>query len=143
MTIQEHAMAAAKDPDHSPPDRAGTAILLIAHGSRQQAANDDLRALASRLVTRDGFPIVEPSFLELADPTIEMGALRCVESGATRVLIIPYFLSSGLHLNRDLTAAREDLSRQYPGVTFILGAPLGPHRLLDELVLERIRELNP
>ena len=58
--------------------------------------------------------------------------------GGDRVLMVPYFLSAGVHLLRDLTAARDELARRHPGVEFRLGPPLGPHPLLDELVAERI-----
>jgi sirohydrochlorin ferrochelatase len=125
------------------PERARTAILLIAHGSRQASANDDLYELAARLSSQGTYPIVEPSFLELAEPELLAGGRRCVELGATRVLMIPYFLSEGVHLRRDLTAARDELNRCHPDVQFILGSPLGPHPLLDQLVAERIRELDP
>ena len=60
-----------------------------------------------------------------------------------RVLMVPYFLSAGVHLRRDLTAAREELQARHPGVEFALGPALGPHPLLDSLVLARIRELQP
>jgi sirohydrochlorin ferrochelatase len=124
-------------------ERARIAILLIAHGSRQASANDDLHELAARLSSQGTYPIVEPSFLELAEPELLAGGRRCVELGATRVLMIPYFLSEGVHLRRDLTAARNELNRRHPDVQFILGSPLGPHTLLDQLVAERIRELDP
>jgi sirohydrochlorin ferrochelatase len=120
-----------------------TAILLIAHGSRQQSANDDLHELAARLSAQRTYPIVEPCFLELAEPDLKAGGQRCVELGATRVLMIPYFLSDGVHLRRDLTSARDELNRRHPDVEFILGSPLGPHPLLDDLVAARIRELDP
>ena len=118
-----------------------TAILLIAHGSRHEAANDELRDLAVRIEAQGKYPIVEASFLELAEPDITTGAIRCVNKGATRVLMVPYFLSAGVHLLRDLTAARDALAGLYPEVTFRLGPPLGPHPLLDALVAERIAQL--
>ena len=124
------------------PDRDRSAILLIAHGSRQQSANNDLHELAERLAAQGAYPIVEPCFLELAEPDIQVGGDRCVERGATRVLMIPYFLSAGVHLHRDLTAARDELNQRHPDLKFILGSPLGPHPLLDELVANRIRELD-
>jgi sirohydrochlorin ferrochelatase len=119
-----------------------TAVLLIAHGSRHASANDDLRALVDRIAGEGGYAIVEPSFLELAEPTIAEAAERCVAQKAQRVLMIPYFLSAGVHLKRDLAAARAELAKQYPKVEFRLGAPLGPHPLLEALVLERIRQLE-
>lgn len=119
-----------------------TAILLMAHGSRHAGANDDLRRLADRLAASGDYPIVEASFLELAEPDIIAGGGRCADRGATRVLMVPYFLAAGMHQLRDLTAARDDLARRHPEVEFRLGKPLGPHPLLDELVKERIREAD-
>jgi sirohydrochlorin ferrochelatase len=118
-----------------------TAVLLIAHGSRHRPANAELHALADRIAGRDGHAIVEACFLELAEPDIPAAGRRCVERGAERVLMVPYFLSAGVHLLRDLTAARDELSRSFPAVEFRLGPPLGPHPLLDELVAARIGEL--
>ena len=119
-----------------------TAVLLIAHGSRQPSANDDLHELAARLSASGEHPIVEACFLELAEPDIPTGGSRCVARGATLVLMVPYFLSAGVHLRRDLTAAREELSCLHSEVEFRLGSPLGPHPLLDSLVEARIQELE-
>ena len=119
-----------------------TAVLLIAHGSRHAPANEDLRQVAARLAERGDYRIVEPAFLELAEPGIAEGGDLCVDRGATRVLMVPYFLSAGVHLIRDLTAARDELGRRHPGVEFRLGPPLGPDPLLEQLVAERARQLD-
>jgi len=124
------------------PTEGRTAVLLIAHGSRHAAANDDLHRLADRIAERGDYPIVEPSFLELAEPDIQAGGDRCVARGATRVLMVPYFLSAGVHLLRDLTAAREALRLRHARVAFRLGQALGPDPLLDRLVAERIGQLD-
>ncbi len=118
-----------------------TAVLLIAHGSRKATANQDLHRLAEEVRLQGGFAIVEPSFLELAEPDIRAGGVRCVEQGARRVLMVPYFLGLGMHVARDLTAARDELSGLYPEVHFELGKPLGPDPLLTDLVLQRVDEL--
>lgn len=115
-----------------------TALLLIAHGSRQPEANDDLCHVAAAMRQR-GHEIVEASYLELAGPTIEEGATRCVERGAARVVMVPYFLSAGVHVRRDLAGARERLAGQFPGVEFRLAEPLGRHPLLPEVVDDRVR----
>ncbi len=120
--------------------RAASAVLLIAHGSRRPGANQDLFDLAERLSARGPRRIVQASFLELAEPDLLTGGARCVERGAARVLMVPFLLSAGVHLSRDLTAARDALAARHPGVAFVLGPPLGPHPLLDLLVAERVRE---
>ena len=123
-------------------DSLTTAVLLIAHGSRHAPANDDLRRVAERVAESATHPIVEAAFLELAHPDIAAAGARCVERGASRVLMIPFFLSAGVHLLRDLTAARDALTTNHPGVEFRLGPPLGPDPLLERLVGERIDQLD-
>ena len=115
-----------------------TALLLIAHGSRQPEANDDLSYVAGALRQR-GYVVVE-SFLELAEPDIDAGAGRCVGEGAARVVLVPYFLSAGVHVRRDLAAARDRLAERYPSVEFRLAEPLGRHPLLTEVVAQRAEE---
>jgi sirohydrochlorin ferrochelatase len=117
-----------------------TALLLIAHGSRQEEANADLHAVVSEMRKRGEFAIVEGAFLELAKPTIEEAGARCVEQGARQVIMLPYFLSAGVHVRQDLTAIREKLAKRLPGIEFRLADPLGPHPLLLEIVAERARQ---
>lgn len=115
------------------------AVLLIAHGSRNADANADLHHLAEELRQR-GQGIVVASFLELAEPNIEAGGRACVAAGATRVVLLPYFLSAGVHVRRDLAAARDALAGEFPAVTFVLADPLGRHPLLVDIVEERVRQ---
>jgi sirohydrochlorin ferrochelatase len=117
---------------------APVAVLLIAHGSRHAPANDDLHGLVARLASSGAYPIVEAAFLELAEPGILVAGARCVERGASTVLMVPYFLSQGVHLTRDLRDARDQLRDAHPGVSVHLGPPLGPDPLLDRLVELRI-----
>ena len=117
------------------------ALLLIAHGSRQPDANADLAYVADEL-RRRGRRIAEASYLELASPNIDEGGARCAAAGATCVVLLPYFLSAGVHVLRDLTAARDRLAARFPGVEFRLAEPLGRHPLLLDVVTERAREAS-
>ena len=117
-----------------------TALLLIAHGSRQPEANDDLNALADEMRRSGAYAVVAASFLELAEPTIEGAGRGCVEVGVDRVILLPYFLSAGVHVRRDLQEQRDRLAAAFPQVEFLLAEPLGPHPLLREIVVQRARE---
>jgi sirohydrochlorin ferrochelatase len=116
------------------------ALLLIAHGSRQADANADLDHVVAALRRRGGHAVVEGAFLELAEPGIDEGAARCVAQGAESVVLVPYFLSSGVHVRRDLTAACERLAARFPAARFRLAEPLGRHPLLVEVVAQRAAE---
>jgi sirohydrochlorin ferrochelatase len=117
-----------------------TALLLIAHGSRRPEANADLDHLAGVLRLRPEYLIVQPAYLELCEPAIVAGGEMCVAVGAKRVVLLPYFLSAGVHVVDDLTAARAELAKRHPDLEFVLAEPLGRHPLLAEVVAERARE---
>lgn len=119
-----------------------TALLLIAHGSRRAEANADLEYLADQLRSRGLYHHVQSSYLELAEPSIDAGGALCVEAGAGRVILLPYFLSPGKHVTEDLTAARDRLAARYPGVRFTLAEALGRHPLLVDVVEQRAREVD-
>lgn len=117
-----------------------TALLLIAHGSRHPEANDDLHHLADQLRQR-GHNIVAAAFLELAEPDIDTAASSCVARGAETVVLTPYFLSAGVHVRRDLSAAQERLGQRFPNVRFLLAEPLGRHPLLVTIVADRVAQV--
>jgi sirohydrochlorin ferrochelatase len=117
-----------------------SALLLIAHGSRNEEANQDLHHVVAELRGRGQYAIVEASFLELAEPDILQGGRKCVDQGAGRVILLPYFLSPGVHVRRDLREFRERLAEQFPKVEFLLGEPIGRHETLIDLLCLRARE---
>jgi len=134
-------------PDKSPPARATDSvregILLIAHGSRRPAANADLVTLAGLLSTVESQAVIETAFLELAEPNIQAGGAQCVARGATRVRMLPYFLSAGAHVVEDLQEHRAQLAGRFPNVEFVLCPHLGLHPLMVEIVRQRLRETAP
>lgn len=118
------------------------ALLLIAHGSRRAEANADLEHVAESLRRRGLYPIVQPSFLELAEPDIAAGGALCVERGAKVVILLPYFLSPGKHVVEDLTAACDRLATRFPAVRFVVAEPLGRHPLVLDIVEQRARDVE-
>lgn len=117
-----------------------TAVMLIAHGSRRQAANDDLLGLVEMLVARGSYAIVEPAFLELAEPSIPAAAAACVDRGASRVLMLPFFLSAGNHVTVDLRRFADEFAVAYPQTEFVVCSPLGLHPLILDIVEDRLRQ---
>ena len=117
-----------------------TAILLMAHGSRIPEANDAVREIADTVRKMTGFDIVEVSFREQHPPNIQQGIDACVTQGAERIILMPYFLYMGAHVQEDLPEEMEQAMRRYPHVEFAMGRHLGVHRKLAEVVVERIAE---
>ena len=123
-------------------DSDQTAVLLIAHGSRRPEANEDLVRLSQMVRETNRYPIVEIAYLELAEPTIPQGATKCVERGAKRVLMLPYFLSAGVHVRSDLKEFQSQFRDQFEAVSFEVCEPLGLHPGIVEVVFERLKEVE-
>ncbi|PLX78218.1 MAG: sirohydrochlorin cobaltochelatase [Desulfuromonas sp.] len=117
-----------------------TGILLMGHGSRVSEANDALRVIAGQVKKEGGFDIVEVSFRELHQPDIQTGIDRCVEQGADRILLYPYFLFAGAHVLEDLPDEMAQAKQRYPDLELTMGQPLGVHPKLGEIVCERVEE---
>ena len=117
-----------------------TAVLLMAHGSRIPEANDAVRDIAAMVKEMTHFDIVEVSFREQHLPNIQQGIDACVEAGAERIILMPYFLYMGAHVREDLPAEMAEAKQRYPRVEFVMGMHLGTHRKLAEIVAERIAE---
>ncbi len=120
-----------------------SAVLLIAHGSRRPDANADLVRLAGMLRPRLPDEIIEIAYLELAAPTIPEGLERCLASGATRIRMLPFFLSAGSHVTQDLEAFRAEFAKVHPDRTVELCPPLGLHPRIVDILLDRLSEAGP
>lgn len=117
-----------------------TAILLMAHGSRIPEANNAVNEIAAMVKQMSGFDIVEVSFRENHSPNIQEGIDACVNQGAERILLVPYFLYLGAHVLEDLPGELDEARLRHPGVEMAMGRHLGVHKRLAKLVIDRIGE---
>ena len=113
------------------------ALLLIAHGSRRQQSNDEVKVIADKLHRQcaDQYPIVEAGFLELADPLIPDGIKRCIDRGASSIVVLPYFLNSGTHVVTDIPEIVNETKNHYPDIDIKLSQHLGASELMMELLI--------
>ena len=113
-----------------------TGIVVFAHGSRVESANQAVRDVATQLASTRRFD-VEPAFLELGQPDLAGAVASLVGRGAVRIVVIPYFLTMGTHLNRDLPRLAADAAKQYENVEIQVTAPLDGHPALLQALLDR------
>ncbi len=121
-------------------NQAQHGVLVVGHGSRRSAANDDVRAAAKSIGERGGFELVEPAFLEIEHPNIREGFTRLVERGARDITVHPYFLSPGRHTRGDIPVEVAEAGSRHPEIVYRITEPLSAHSLVIEASVERIRE---
>jgi sirohydrochlorin ferrochelatase len=115
-------------------------IIVFAHGSRIESANDGVRAIAAALARVGCFPHVESAFLELGEPDLARAVDILAARGVDRIVIIPYFLTLGLHLERDLPLLVSNLMGSHPGIAIRVTPPLEGHPGLVQILLDRCIE---
>ena len=116
-----------------------TGYIVFAHGSSIESANEAVRAVAAEMARRGGLEIVEAAFLEGGKPSLA-GALKAMANRVSHVVVTPYFLTLGLHLQRDLPRLVEEVQRVHPHLRIDVAAPLDQHPAMVDALLDRARE---
>lgn len=117
-----------------------TGIIVFAHGSRIEPANEAVRSVASEFARAGGYSAVEAAFLELGHPSLEQAVELLSARGIQHIIVIPYFLTLGMHLERDLPRLVSDISSKNNGLRITVTAPLDGHPGLVEILRARAAE---
>lgn len=116
------------------------AILIIGHGSRDQAALEEFSGLAKAVGERLPDYVCKHVFLEFAKPSIieQLDAFRA--EGITKILIIPALLFAAGHANNDIPGILERYQAEHPEVAISYGSVLGPDPGMIAAAGGRLRE---
>ncbi len=118
-----------------------TALIVFAHGSRVESANEAVREVCRAMADGSGQP-VQAAFLELGTPDLASAVEAAADGGAQRVVIIPYFLTLGLHLKRDLPELVRQAEARHPGLRIDVTPPLDGHPSMVGILLDRAAEVT-
>lgn len=115
-------------------------LLLIAHGSRREQSNNEIKSMVQRLAVHpnNAFDVTRHAFLEMATPSIPQVIDACVKEGASDITVLPYFLSAGNHVVRDIPALIDNKRCEYPQLNLEVVAHFGLSASLVEGVLAHV-----
>lgn len=119
-------------------EHPGTWVVLVGRGSSDPDANADLFKVARLLWDGRGFGGVEAAFVSMAPPSVPEALERCRRLGAEHVVVVPYFLFTGVLVERITDQARAWAAET--GADVSVGPYLGPVEGIARVVLERYRE---
>jgi hypothetical protein len=113
-------------------------VIIVDHGSRRAESNRMLEQVAALFAERfrERYEIVEPAHMELCEPSIATAFARCVERGAKRVVVCPFFLGPGKHWTGDIPRLAAGAAAQHPGTVYHVTMPLG----IDDLILQLLEK---
>ncbi|MFC9289587.1 sirohydrochlorin chelatase [Streptomyces sp. NPDC057052] len=131
----EEALGGARTPE----DLADVTVLLVGRGSTDPDANAEVHKAARLLWEGRGYAGVETAFVSLAAPDVPSGLDRCLRLGARRIVVLPYFLFTGILPDR-VRHQTEEWAAAHPEVEVRSADVIGPEPELLDLVMERYAE---
>lgn len=112
-------------------------MIIIGHGSRSQDAATAFFQVVDLVREKSDFHSVDGAFMELCPPSIPLTIERVVATGVSEIVLVPYFLYAGIHIQEDIPGIIAEIAPQYPDVDFKMAQPIGVEPVLADILLAR------
>lgn len=120
------------------------ALILFSHGSLLCGAGEALDSHAGRLRQRGRWLMVEVGYMNYSEPTFAEAVAKCEAQGATRVVVLPFFLVPGFFVTKSLPELLARAQADHPRLEFVIAEALGfDERLADALIEAAQSPLGP
>ena len=117
-----------------------TLLVVVGRGSSDPDANSNVAKVTRLLVEGFGFGWGETVYSGVTFPLVEPGLRHAVKLGFRRVVVVPYFLFSGVLVSR-IRQHTELVAADHPEVEFLSAGYLGDHTLVVDTFKERVEEV--
>lgn len=113
-------------------------LLIVAHGSRIASSNDEVRLLAKKVGASMNPNVndISVAFLELAEPSIETSLNNSFNNGFEEITVLPYFLSGGNHVIKDVPREVAQVMEKWPNKTIRVLEHIGASEAMVKLISE-------
>ncbi len=144
LGIDAKLLVAARDRIEAAVDRAGaevereeTLLLVVGRGTSDSDANGNVAKVARMLWEGMGFGHAEIAYSGVAHPRTDVGLERAIRLGYRRIVVFPYFLFTGILVQR-IYAAADAAARAHPEVEIVKAGYLNDHPGVVDTFVERI-----
>ncbi len=122
--------------------RKDTLLVVVGRGTSDPDANGNIAKVARMLWDVMGFGWAEAGFSGLAHPTADVVMLRELQRGAfRRVLVFPYFLFTGILVDRIYDWA-DAVADRFPEAQIVKVPYLKDHPRVIDCFVERLRDIE-
>jgi precorrin-8X/cobalt-precorrin-8 methylmutase len=119
--------------------RSDTCLVVVGRGTTDPDANSDVTKLARILEEGMGFAASFVCYSGTAKPGLSEGFETAVRLGCSRILVVPFFLFTGVLIKR-IHAAVEVIAASRPHIEVLCAGHLDSHPLTADALLDRGRE---
>lgn len=109
-------------------------VILIAHGSRDPRWRASVEQVVLGVAADLGPGNVGLAYMDLTPPTLLDVASEAVRNGSTRIRVLPLFLATEGHVERDVQPLVDGVRAALPGVDVELLPPIGQFPEFRELL---------
>jgi len=118
--------------------RHDTLLMVVGRGSSDPDANSNVCKLTRMLAEGMGFGWAETAYSGVTFPLVAPALERAVKLGFARIIVFPWFLFTGILVER-IYAAVDEAARAFPETEFIKAPYLNNHPLVVETFIERAK----
>ncbi len=128
-------------------DPRPSALVLLAHGSRNPNWRAPFDHLLESLRKEAGEDRVYLAYLQMASPNLADVVRDLASRGVRTIRILPLLMSAGNHAYEDIPSEVAALQAKHPGLSVEILPPIGSHprfkAMLEDLVKESLAEHPP
>ncbi len=119
------------------------ALIILAHGSRREESALELATLAEDLekMGAEKFNIVRSAFVQFCSPTFHEVVDELVEKGIGEIVVLPYFISAGNHVVKDIPELIATSKSNHPELLLSVTDHFGKFNGLKKLILEETSKI--
>lgn len=117
------------------------AVIILAHGSRNTQAKDSFLRMVG-ILKKSCTSLIVPAFYSLGSPNLEKAVDDLAFEKYSKIIIFPYFLFDGNHVQKDIPLLVSKLRVKHPQIDFQILGSLEHEPMMLEIVLQRIREYS-
>lgn len=147
LAIDPKMMRAAGDRIQEALDEAGddvaihdTLLVVVGRGASDPDANSNATKVMRMLWEGFGFGWGETAYSGVTFPLVEPGLEHMTKLGYKRIVVFPYFLFTGILIDRIYDAV-DEVAARHPDIEFVKASYLNDHPLVLETFAERVQEI--
>jgi sirohydrochlorin cobaltochelatase len=117
-----------------------TMLMVVGRGASDPDANSNISKITRLLWEGFGFGWAETCYSGVTFPLVEPGLTQAVKLGFKRVVVFPYFLFTGVLVNR-IYQHTDLVAEAHPDIEFIKAPYLNDHPKVIETFVERVEQI--
>lgn len=137
LSCQRIEDALAQSKKHVAKDK--TLLMVVGRGSSDPDANANIGKVARLLLENTGLGWVETAYSGVTFPLTKPALMRARQFGFARIILFPYFLFTGILIERIYQHAQE-VAQTWTEGEIINASYLDAHPLVTETLLDRLKE---